>query len=51
MGNVYDNFGPGGFTGEEIRERLKGMFEPVWNHDLEAQVSTAITEKLERVQD
>ncbi|KJA28656.1 hypothetical protein HYPSUDRAFT_129090 [Hypholoma sublateritium FD-334 SS-4] len=50
MGNVYDNFGPEGFTGKEIRERLKGMFEPVWNHDLESQVSAAIAEKLERAQ-
>ncbi|KAF9486322.1 salicylate hydroxylase [Pholiota conissans] len=47
MGNIYDNYGPGGYTVQGMRERLRGMWEPVWNHDLEAQVTTAIGE-LER---
>lgn len=44
MGNVYDNFGSGGYSIQDMREHLRGMWEPVWNHDLEAQVTAAIGE-------
>lgn len=48
MGNIYDNYGPGGFSAEEMAQRLRGMYEPVWHHDLEAQVSAAINTKMEK---
>jgi salicylate hydroxylase len=44
MGNVYDNFGSGGHSIQGMREHLRGMWEPVWNHDLETQVMAAIGE-------
>ena len=47
VGNIYDNYGPGGYNAEDIEKRLSDMFDPVWHHDLEAQVSAAIMAKTE----
>ncbi|KAF8167757.1 salicylate hydroxylase [Crassisporium funariophilum] len=47
MGNLYESFGPGKYNTEEMRHHLAGMWEPVWNHDLEAEVSRAL-EKIEQ---
>ncbi|KAF8973500.1 salicylate hydroxylase [Flammula alnicola] len=42
-GNIYDNFGPGKYNAQDMRRHLTGLWEPVWHHDLEAEVSAAIT--------
>ena len=42
MGEIYDNFGPNHYSVEDMRQRLPGMWEPVWLHDLEAEVNEAI---------
>jgi len=47
MGKIYDNYGPGHYNIEEMREHLTGMWEPVWDHDLEAEVNLAI-QKMEK---
>lgn len=41
-GDIYDGFGESGFTIEEMRERLAGTRDPVWHHDLEADIADAI---------
>ena len=50
MGEIYDNFGPNHYSVEDMRQRLPGMWEPVWLHDLEAEVNEAI-EALGKQQD
>ena len=42
MGDIYDGFGPTRYSVEEMRQHLRGMYEPVWLHDIEAEVSEAI---------
>lgn len=42
MGNIYEEFGKGHDTTEDISRRLVGMWEPVWHHDLDAEVNAAI---------
>ena len=46
-GIIYDSFGPGHYSAEEISRHLRGTWEPVWLHDLEADVTEAI-ESIER---
>lgn len=42
MGRIYENYGPSRYDIEEMQQRLAGMWEPVWRHDLESQVSLAL---------
>jgi len=42
MGDIYDNFGPNHYSTEDMRRHLPGMWEPVWLHDLEVEVTEAI---------
>ena len=42
MGDIYDSFGPNHHNIEDIRRNMPGMYEPVWYHDLEAEVTEAI---------
>jgi len=42
MGNIYDNFGPNRYSAGDVRRQLLGMWEPVWVHDLEAEVTEAM---------
>ena len=42
MGDIYDNFGPNHYDVEDMRRHIPGMSEPVWHHDLEAEVTEAI---------
>ncbi|KAF9554206.1 salicylate hydroxylase [Agrocybe pediades] len=41
-GKIYENYGPGHYDVEDMRRQMKGMWEPVWHHDLEAEVDEAI---------
>ncbi|KAF7359260.1 Salicylate hydroxylase [Mycena sanguinolenta] len=42
-GVVYENFGkPGYSTGDQIRGHLTGIWEPIWRHDLDADVAAAV---------
>ena len=41
-GVLYDSFGPNHYNVEDMRRHLVGMMEPVWFHDLEAEVTEAI---------
>lgn len=41
-GQIYENYGPNKYDKEKMRQHLSGIWEPVWNHDLEAQVATAM---------
>ena len=42
MGDIYDSFGPNHYSAEDMRRHLLGMWEPVWLHDIEAEVTEAI---------
>jgi len=42
MGEIYDSFGPNHYSAEDMRRHLPGMWEPVWIHDIEAEVTEAI---------
>lgn len=42
MGDIYDSFGPNHYSAEDMRRHLPGMWEPVWLHDIEAEVTEAI---------
>jgi len=42
MGVICDSFGPNRYSAEDMRRHLRGMWEPVWLHDLEAEVAEAI---------
>ena len=42
MGDIYDSFGPNYYSVEDMRRYLPGMWEPVWLHDIEAEVTEAI---------
>ncbi|KAF8808041.1 salicylate hydroxylase [Phlegmacium glaucopus] len=42
MGVIVSSFGPNHYSAEDIRRHLRGMLEPVWLHDLEAEVTGAI---------
>ena len=42
MGDIYDSFGPNHYSVEDMRRHLPGMWEPVWFHDIEAEVTEAI---------
>ena len=42
QGVIYDSFGPGHYSAEDMRRHLRGTWEPVWLHDLEADVTEAI---------
>ena len=41
-GDTYEGYGETGFAAEEMRERLAGIWDPVWYHDLEADISKAV---------
>lgn len=40
MGRLYHGFGPdvGGNTVKQTQEQMKGIWNPVWYHDLEGEV-------------
>ena len=42
MGEIYDSFGPNHYSTEDMRQHLSGMWEPVWFHDIEGEVTEAI---------
>ena len=42
MGDIYDSFGPNHYSAEDMRRQLQGMWEPVWLHDIVAEVTEAI---------
>ena len=42
MGDIFDSFGSNHYGVEDMRRHLPGMFEPVWLHDLEAEVTEAV---------
>ena len=42
MGDIISGFGPNHYSAEDMRQHLVGMWEPVWHHDLEAEVTEAI---------
>jgi len=44
MGKIYDNYGPGpgNYNTEDMRRLLTGKWEPVWHHDLKAEVDETI---------
>ena len=42
QGVIYDSFGPDHYSAGDMRRHLRGMWEPVWLHDLEADVTEAI---------
>ncbi|KAH9486379.1 Salicylate hydroxylase [Psilocybe cubensis] len=42
MGRIYENYGPGLYDIPEMVQKLTGMWEPVWNFDLETQISRAL---------
>ncbi|KAI0699364.1 FAD/NAD(P)-binding domain-containing protein [Cerioporus squamosus] len=42
-GRVYDMQGPSEPTAEGIRKDLGDMYDPVWHHDMEADVERAVT--------
>ena len=41
-GSVYDFQGSHGTTAEGIREDLRNMYDPVWHHDMAADLERAI---------
>ena len=41
-GDIYDSFGPDHYGAEDMRRHLRGAWEPVWLHDLEADVTEAV---------
>jgi salicylate hydroxylase len=41
-GDIYEGYGKPGFTVEKMRERLSGIWDPIWHHDLEADITKAI---------
>ena len=41
-GVIYNSFGPNHYNAEDMRRHLVGMMEPVWFHDLEAEVTEEI---------
>ncbi|KAF5313151.1 hypothetical protein D9619_002826 [Psilocybe cf. subviscida] len=43
-GNIYDNYGPKGYDAKTLEDKVRGQWEWVWDHDLEAQVNTAVAE-------
>jgi salicylate hydroxylase len=40
--DIYEGSGEIGFTAEEMREHLTGMWDPIWHHDLEADIDKAV---------
>ena len=43
-GNVYEGFGPSGFTTEGLRADVNGMWDVVWRYDLKAVVDAEISQ-------
>ncbi|KAI5122975.1 hypothetical protein M0805_006854 [Coniferiporia weirii] len=43
-GDIYEGFGPSGPSSEGMKADLKGLWEGVWHHDLQADVDAAIEE-------
>lgn len=41
-GDMYDGYGETRCNMEEFRTRFAGRFEPVWHHDLEAEIAAAL---------
>ena len=42
LGVIYDSFGPDHYNAEDMGRHLQGTWEPVWFHDIEADVTEAI---------
>ena len=42
MGYIYVSYGPNHYSAEDMRRHLKGMWEPVWIHDIEGEATDAI---------
>ena len=45
---TYCGYGPGRYGVEEMRRNTKGVWGQVWNYDLEAALSAAISERFPR---
>ena len=41
-GVICDSFGPDHYSAEDVGRHLRGTWEPVWLHDIEADVTEAI---------
>ncbi|KAF8913251.1 FAD/NAD(P)-binding domain-containing protein [Gymnopilus junonius] len=41
-GQIYESYAPDKYHKEKMRQHLSGIWEPVWNHDLETQVAVAM---------
>lgn len=41
MGNIYDNYGENGYSAQELGEHIAGMWEDVWHHDLDQELTEA----------
>jgi salicylate hydroxylase len=41
-GDIYEGYGKLGSTMEEMRERLSGIWDPIWHYDLEADIAKAV---------
>jgi len=46
VGQIYDGFGKPGQGPEWVANKLAGIWDPIWNHDLKQEVDTAL-KKLE----
>ncbi|TFK41951.1 salicylate hydroxylase [Crucibulum laeve] len=42
MGGIYDNFGESGYDIQAMQNQLRGMWEPVWQHDIVMEVDAAL---------
>ncbi|KDR85599.1 hypothetical protein GALMADRAFT_373240 [Galerina marginata CBS 339.88] len=42
MGKISESYGQNKYDIQDMQQHIKGMWEPVWYHDLEAQVTTAL---------
>ena len=41
-GAVFDHHGPSGATPEGLSKDLRGMWDPVWRYDLDAEFAAAV---------
>jgi len=41
-GHIYENYFPGGYSYEEVKANLQGIWQPVWYHNLEDDMNAAI---------
>jgi salicylate hydroxylase len=41
--DTYEGYGEAGFIAGEMRERLAGIWDPIWHYDLKADIAKAAT--------